>query len=248
MRPFDPALAVVLAALAAVETFADGGGHSTSFNIARAAFAATTVLTLAARRTWPGFMALGFAVGLTLESLVTESPDQMAVLVTAVIASYSVAAYACTREGALGLGLIAIAIATAIALDPSDDLSNILPTLPLFVLLPGAFGFAWERRSRDVSELSDRVNAAESALTEEREGRVRKAAASMPLTQRQHDVVLLVARGFSNKEIGAALHLSENTIKGYVSDILALHHLRDRTQLVIRAYDSGLVKPPECID
>lgn len=245
MRPFDLALAVVLAALAVVETFAAGDGHSTSFNIARASFAALTVLTLAARRRWPGFMALGFAAGMTLESLVTESPDQMAVLFAVVIASYSVVAYSDTREGALGLGLVALAIATAIALDPSDDLANIAPTLVLFLLLPGAFGFAWQRRTRDVSELSTRVNAAELALTEEREGRARKPVASMPLTQRQNDVVLLVARGFTNKEIGAALHLSENTIKGYVSDILAQHHLRDRTQLAIRAYDSGLVKPPE---
>lgn len=248
MRPFDLALAVVLAAIAVVETLAAGGGHSTSFNIARAACAAATVLTVAARRTWPGFMALGFATGMTLESLITESPDQMAVLVAAVIATYSVAAYSDTREGALGLGLLALAIAMTIALDPSDDLSNIAPTVVLFVLLPGAFGFAWERRSRDVSALTRRVTAAELALTEEREGRAREPVPSMPLTHRQTDVVLLVARGFSNKEIGAALHLSENTIKGYVSEILAQHQLRDRTQLAIRAYDSGLVRGPQPTD
>ncbi|WP_242494892.1 helix-turn-helix transcriptional regulator [Nocardioides zhouii] len=245
MPLFDKALALVFAALAFVETLGADGGHPLSFDLTRAGLAAATVATRAGRRTWPSLMALGFAAGMTIESLVTESPDQMAVLFAAMIASYSVAAHAASTEAALGIGLLGIAVSVAIAVDPSDDLSNIPPTLALFVLLPGAFGFAWARRSRDVDDLAARVSAAEDALAEERQGKQRRPVAAMPLTERQHDVVLLVARGFSNKEIAAALHLSENTVKGYVSDILTLHDLRDRTQLVIRAYDTGLVAPPE---
>ena len=65
----------------------------------------------------------------------------------------------------------------------------------------------------------------------------------MALTDRQRDVVKLVARGLSNKEIADRLFLAETTVKGYVSEVLARHHVRDRTQLVVLAYESGLVRP-----
>jgi DNA-binding NarL/FixJ family response regulator len=65
----------------------------------------------------------------------------------------------------------------------------------------------------------------------------------LSVTERQADVVRLVARGLSNQEIAAKLHLAESTVKGYVSEVLARHQLRDRTQLVVLAYESGLVRP-----
>ncbi|HWJ81546.1 MAG TPA: response regulator transcription factor [Nocardioides sp.] len=68
-------------------------------------------------------------------------------------------------------------------------------------------------------------------------------APPMDLTERQADVVRLVARGLSNVEIASTLHLAETTVKGYVSEVLARHGLRDRTQLVVTAYESGLVVP-----
>jgi DNA-binding NarL/FixJ family response regulator len=69
------------------------------------------------------------------------------------------------------------------------------------------------------------------------------ASPDLHLTERQTDVVRLVARGMSNQEIGATLHLAETTVKGYLSEILGRHGLRDRTQLVVLAYESGLVRP-----
>ncbi len=66
---------------------------------------------------------------------------------------------------------------------------------------------------------------------------------ALELTERQADVVRLVARGLSNREVATALHLAETTVKGYVSEVLAKHGLRDRTQLVVLAYESGLVRP-----
>jgi DNA-binding NarL/FixJ family response regulator len=69
-----------------------------------------------------------------------------------------------------------------------------------------------------------------------------REAVALGLTDRQTTVVRLVARGLSNQEIAAELHLAESTVKGYVSDVLVRHGLRDRTQLVVLAYESGLVR------
>lgn len=63
------------------------------------------------------------------------------------------------------------------------------------------------------------------------------------LTEREHEVLLLVARARSNSEIAEELHLGDATVKTHVSHLLAKLGLRDRTQLVVAAYESGLVAP-----
>lgn len=73
----------------------------------------------------------------------------------------------------------------------------------------------------------------------------RRTPTEMALTDRQRDVVTLVARGLSNKEIAEQLFLAETTVKGYVSEVLARNNVRDRTQLVVLAYETGLVRPGE---
>jgi DNA-binding NarL/FixJ family response regulator len=71
-----------------------------------------------------------------------------------------------------------------------------------------------------------------------------RALRALPgLTPRETEVLILVARGLSNREIATQLFLGEATIKTYVGNILMKLNCRDRVQAVVAAYEAGVVAP-----
>ncbi|MFC7245049.1 response regulator [Catellatospora aurea] len=117
----------------------------------------------------------------------------------------------------------------------------------------GAAGFLLKDTTPDALRDAVRTVAGGDALLSPAvTRRVLDAAARTPvqdearlakLTERERDVLAQVGTGRSNAEIGAALHLSPDTARTYVSRLLAKLDARDRAQLVVIAYETGLVRP-----
>lgn len=70
-----------------------------------------------------------------------------------------------------------------------------------------------------------------------------RQAALASLTDREREILVLVARGLSNDEIGAELFISPATVKTHLARIMAKTDAHDRAQLVVFAYETGLVSP-----
>ncbi len=125
-------------------------------------------------------------------------------------------------------------------------------------LRSGASGFLLKDASAGELAAAVRVVAAGDALLAPgvtrrliaefaRQGAPRAASRKnlQDLTERETEVLALVARGMSNAEIAAHLVVAEQTVKTHVSRILMKLALRDRAQAVVFAYENGLVRPGE---
>ena len=124
-------------------------------------------------------------------------------------------------------------------------------------LRAGASGFLLKDRPPEELVAAVRVVAAGDALIapsvtrrliEEFARRPQRPAAPDgldELTEREREVLVLMARGRSNAEIAAGLFIAETTVKTHVGHVLAKLRLRDRAQAVVIAYESGLVHPGE---
>jgi DNA-binding NarL/FixJ family response regulator len=123
------------------------------------------------------------------------------------------------------------------------------PTLMMQAVEAGAQGFLLKDASpEDLKAAIQRVAAGETLLQPVSLGPVRAAWSSdatvdngLRLTERERSVLRLVAGGYSNKEIGRSLHLSEGTVKNYISDLLVKLDCRDRTHAVLKAITQRLL-------
>jgi DNA-binding NarL/FixJ family response regulator len=99
--------------------------------------------------------------------------------------------------------------------------------------------------ARGGSWLDPRVADRVLTVLRRRPGGVTSAAVSPvdPLTEREREVLRLVATGANNAEIAGELYLSERTVKGHISAIFSKLGVRDRAAAIIRAYDAGIVTP-----
>jgi DNA-binding NarL/FixJ family response regulator len=82
---------------------------------------------------------------------------------------------------------------------------------------------------------------AERVLQNIRGDRGEEDALFTELTERELDVLRLIAKGMTNSQIAEDLVISENTVKGHVSNILSKLHLADRTQVAVYAWQRGIV-------
>jgi DNA-binding NarL/FixJ family response regulator len=74
-------------------------------------------------------------------------------------------------------------------------------------------------------------------------GGLRPGAALERLSEREREVLVLMARGATNLEIAAELFVSERTVKGHISSIFAKLGARDRAAAIVLAYEAGLIVP-----
>ena len=125
-------------------------------------------------------------------------------------------------------------------------------TAELLEVGEGGVGYLLKERVGEVRTFLDaleRVAAGGTVLDREILAKLVRAREPGPataldeLTPREREVVLLVAKGLSNLEVGERLFLSEATVKTHLTSILRKLGLRDRTQLVVLAYERGLVVP-----
>ena len=123
------------------------------------------------------------------------------------------------------------------------------PTLMMKAVETGAQGFLLKDASpEELKAAILRVAAGETLLQPVSLGPVRAAWAdpasatpNLRLTERERSILRLVAGGYSNKEIGRSLHLSEGTVKNYMSELLVKLDCRDRTHAVLKAITQRLL-------
>jgi len=184
---------------------------------------------------------LGFEIAL-------ESPDAERLLAALPQRPVDVIVSDIRMPGLGGIGLIralreAGDATPVILLTTFDD-----SALMLAAIEAGAQGFLLKDAApEDLHDAIDRVARGETLLQPVSLGPVRavlpseRSVGQPTLTEREASILKLVAGGYSNKEIGRVLHLSEGTVKNYISDLLVKLDGRDRTHAVMKAISQRLL-------
>ena len=248
--PVDLVAAVAVTMAAQLEIWAPSLVPGTSDVVGSLPLLAVTTLpvtlALAVRRAAP-LPAIVVASGLlAVQGVLTTPTEGLSVLGTMLVLTYSLSAYAPLPQALVG-GAVLMACNVPLSEDADD-----------WAFAAVVFGAAWlvgyvvGRRSEevqvltgDVEELTQQLEEAATLLAEaSRRAATPGPAGELPgLTPRELEVVRQVARGFSNAEIAAELVISEWTVKTHVASVLRKLGLRDRSQVVVAAYESGVVRP-----
>jgi DNA-binding NarL/FixJ family response regulator len=177
-----------------------------------------------------------------------EAPDAESLLAALAQRPVEVIVSDIRMPGMGGIGLIGAlrerGDATPVILLTTFDDSELL----LRAVEAGAQGFLLKDASpEDLRAAIQRVAAGETLLQPVSLGPVRagwstlEATTGQRITEREQSILRLVAGGYSNKEIARVLHLSEGTVKNYMSEILLKLDCRDRTHAVLKAITQKLL-------
>jgi DNA-binding CsgD family transcriptional regulator len=245
---FDAVTAVALAVAGQLEVWSPrtmpGVGAVVGERPVLGVTAMLATLPLALRRRYPLPVLVVVIGALAVQKVLTKPTDGLVLLLAGMIAAYSSSAFA-SRGRAAAAGLVILSGATLMAQDAGD-----------WVFIAVVVGGSWLvgpivrqrstelRRAREENRaLSDRLaEAAEQLARAERQlasGPAPEQVATLP--PRELEVARAIARGMTNAEIAAALFISEGTVKSHVASVRRKLSLRDRAQVVVVAYEAGLV-------
>ncbi len=155
-------------------------------------------------------------IGATAAIVTARLPVRVLVLTSFDLEEYVVGALRAGARGVLAKDVDVNDLVTAIHTVAAGDA----------VIAPGMLGRLLDRFGPTLPDPTDTVPAGPPGLTE-----------------REREVLVEVARGYTNAEIAARLSVSETTVKTHVARLLGKLGLRDRVQAVVLAYECGLVRP-----
>ena len=202
---------------------------------------------LALRRAAPLAVLLVVFGAAAVQSWLTTPTEGLSTLAAMMVAAYSSSALVGPGKAVASAATIVVGIAI---------MGRVTGDLAFMTVLYGSawlMGFVVSQRSGQLQQLSgdnrdlaQRLSEATALLADAQ--RRREGGAPAPddlaaLTTRELDVTRAIATGMSNAEIANELVISEWTVKTHVASILRKLGLRDRTQVAVAAYQSGLVRP-----
>ena len=254
----DIVLAAALTLATQVEIWAPrllpGVGDVTGSRPLLAATTLAMTLPLALRRTAPLMVLMVVFGAAVLQSWLTTPTEGLSTMAAMLVAAYSSSAFAAVGRAAVSAATMVVAVAL-LGLTEGDG-----------AFMAIVFGSAWlmgfvvAQRSGQLQRASGDNRELANASPKRRHCSPRRSGAGPParqlqpadgladLTSRELEVARAIATGMTNAEIAASLVISEWTVKTHVASILRKLGLRDRTQVVVAAYESGLVRaelPPD---